>query len=256
MMSIQEEFEKAEEHVLNFKGSIKGWRVIPRDRIASARFLFTDYFATVPTFHETFFRRRYRMSRNLFLQVVEGVEKADYDFKLRKDCCGKLSFSPMQKCTVALRMLAYGKAADAIDAEILMGETTVLKTKVQFAHTAVKVFIPEYLREPTVEHIEKLMAIGEARRFPDTLGSVDCMHLQRKNSPIGLRGQYQGHVQEATVILEAVSSHDLCEFGMLSLARQVRAMTSMCSNDLLCSKDSVMAKPHRATIPSTDRTTP
>ena len=49
MMSIQEELEKAEEHVLNFNGSIKGQRVIPRDRIVDARILYTDYFTTVTT---------------------------------------------------------------------------------------------------------------------------------------------------------------------------------------------------------------
>ncbi|XP_020194410.1 uncharacterized protein [Aegilops tauschii subsp. strangulata] len=166
MMSIQEEFEKADEHVLNFKGFIKGRIVIPRDRIAGARLLFMDYFAVVPTFHGTFFRCRYRMSINLFLRVVEGTEKADGNFKLRKDCCEKLSFSPLQKCTVAVRMLAYCKAADAIDAGIRMGETIVLKTTVQFACTVVKVFGPEYLREPTVEDMKKLLAIGVARGFP------------------------------------------------------------------------------------------
>jgi hypothetical protein len=56
MMSIQEEMKKAEEHVLNFKGSIKGMRVIPRDRISGARLLYTDYFTAdnIPSrFHST-----------------------------------------------------------------------------------------------------------------------------------------------------------------------------------------------------------
>lgn len=163
MMSIQEELEKEEEHVLNFKGSIKGRRVIPRDRIAGARLMYSDYFTADPTFPESCFRHRYRMSRNLFLHIVTAVEEADDNFKLRKDCCGQLSFSPLQKCTAALRMLAYGKAADAIDTEIRMEESTVLATTVQFARTVVKVFGAEYLREPTVEDTEKLLAIGEAR---------------------------------------------------------------------------------------------
>ena len=37
IMSIKKVIEKEEEHVLNFKASIKGQRVIPRDRIADAR---------------------------------------------------------------------------------------------------------------------------------------------------------------------------------------------------------------------------
>jgi hypothetical protein len=63
MMSIQKEIEKEEEHALNFKGSIKGRRVIPRDRIADARLLYTDYFTFDPTYHEGFFRRRFQMNK-------------------------------------------------------------------------------------------------------------------------------------------------------------------------------------------------
>ncbi|XP_048574065.1 uncharacterized protein LOC125554596 [Triticum urartu] len=67
----------------------------------------------------------------------------------------------------------------SIDIEIRMAESTVLTTTMQFARTVVKVFGAEYLREPTVEDTEKLLAIGEARGFPDMLGSVDCMHCSK-----------------------------------------------------------------------------
>ena len=55
MMCIQEEMKKAEEHVLNFKGSMKGRRVIHSDRIVGARLLYMDYFTMEPTYHEGFF---------------------------------------------------------------------------------------------------------------------------------------------------------------------------------------------------------
>lgn len=100
MMTIQEEMEKAEEHVLHFKGSIKGRRVIPQDRIAGVRLLYTDYFTMDPTYHEGLFRRRFRMSRSLFLREVTAVEKADENFKLRKDCCRQFYFSAeMHDCS-------------------------------------------------------------------------------------------------------------------------------------------------------------
>ena len=41
MMSIQEEMKK-QEHVLNFKGSIKGQIVVARDRISGAQSLYND----------------------------------------------------------------------------------------------------------------------------------------------------------------------------------------------------------------------
>jgi hypothetical protein len=106
-------------------------------------------------------------------------------------------------------MLALGTAADAVDEMVRMGESTCLKTTVKFARAVVEVFGPEYLREPNAQDTEKLLAIGEARGFPGMLGSIDCMHWQWKNCPKGLRGMYQGHTKEATIILEAVASHDL-----------------------------------------------
>ncbi len=210
MMSMQEELEKKEEHVLNFKGSIKGRITVKRDRLKGARDLYDDYFKRPnPVFHEGFFRRRFRMSSGMFERIQEEVTKYDDYFKLRYDCCRKLSFSPMQKCTAALRMLAYGKAADAVDEYVRMGESTCIEAMEHFAYAVVKVFGPRYLREPNAEDTARLLALGEARGFPGMLGSVDCMHWQWKNCPTGLRGQYQGHNKEATIVLEVVASQDL-----------------------------------------------
>ena len=66
MMSMQEELEKKEEHILNFRGSIKGWITVTRDRLKGTRDLYDDYFNRPnPVFHERFFRRRFWMSSRL-----------------------------------------------------------------------------------------------------------------------------------------------------------------------------------------------
>ena len=54
-----------------------------------------------------------------------------------------------------------------------------------------------------------LLALGEQRGFPGMLGSIDCMHRAWKNCPVALQGQYKGHVEKLTIILEAVASQDL-----------------------------------------------
>ena len=90
-----------------------------------------------------------------------------------------------------------------------MGESTCIEAMEHFVYTVVKVFGPKYLREPNAEDTARLLALGEARGFPGMLGSVDCMHWQWKNGPMGLVGQYQGHIKEATIVLEAVASQDL-----------------------------------------------
>ncbi|XP_073368052.1 uncharacterized protein [Aegilops tauschii subsp. strangulata] len=108
-----------------------------------------------------------------------------------------------------LRMLALGTAADAVGEMVRMGESTCLKTTIKFARAVVQVFGAEYLRESNAQDTEKWLAIGEAKGFLGMLGSIDCMHWQWKNCPKGLRGMYQGHAKEATIILEAVASPGL-----------------------------------------------
>ena len=65
------------------------------------------------------------------------------------------------------------------------------------------------MREPTVEDTRRLLAINEARGFTGMIGSIDCMHWEWKNCPFGWQGQFRGHAEGCTVILEAVISQDL-----------------------------------------------
>lgn len=45
----------------------------------------------------------------------------------RKDCICNIGCTSLQKATAAIRMLAYGTAADSMDEYLRMGESTVLK---------------------------------------------------------------------------------------------------------------------------------
>ncbi|XP_020154698.1 uncharacterized protein [Aegilops tauschii subsp. strangulata] len=150
MQVVLEDAERVEKHVLNFKGSIKGHRVLNCNRLAS-----------------------------------------------------------LVTRSAALRMLAYGTTADSWDEYLRMSERTCGDAMVKFATAVVEVFGPQYMREPTVADIERLLAITEARGWPGLFGSLDCMHWKWKNYPKALQGQYQGHVKKPTIILEAVVSHDL-----------------------------------------------
>ena len=125
LVSMQEDMDRQVEHILNFKGSIKVRSVINQDRVFRARLLQRDYFAPNPTFlDDTWFRRLLRTRKPLFLRIVKGVEAHEDYFKLKRDCCGQLSFSAKKKCTGTLRMLALGTAADAVGEMVLIGEST------------------------------------------------------------------------------------------------------------------------------------
>ena len=61
-------------------GLIPGHRVINRDRESADHRSFYDYFAESPRYNDQMFRRRFRMSRSLFLRIVDKVEARDNYF--------------------------------------------------------------------------------------------------------------------------------------------------------------------------------
>jgi hypothetical protein len=102
-----------------------------------------------------------------------------------------------------------GVAADATDEYVRIGESTTLESLRRFVRAVVEIFEEEYLRHPNEADTARLLALNEKRGFPGMLGSIDCMHWAWKNCPVQSQGQYKGHVNKPTVILEAVASHDL-----------------------------------------------
>ena len=109
------------------RGSVPGHRMVNRDRVEGHERLYRDYFAT-PYVYKSFFRRRFRMSRPLFLRIVNEVEQYDPYFIQRTYVIGVLGLSSLQKITDAYRILAYGTPADSVDEYIRIGESTVIES--------------------------------------------------------------------------------------------------------------------------------
>ncbi|XP_020182214.1 uncharacterized protein [Aegilops tauschii subsp. strangulata] len=152
---------------------------------------------------------RFRMRKNVFDRLYHRVRSFDDHFILKKDAVERIGFSGYQKCTAALRTLAYGTAADSWDEYLWIRESTCGDAMVNFATAVVSVFGPQYLRESNVEDTERLLTISEARGWPGLLGSLDSMHWKWKSFPKALQGQYMCHVKKPTIILDTVASHDL-----------------------------------------------
>jgi len=114
------------------------------------------------------------MRKPLFLRIVDELTTANSFFKQRRNAAGAKGFSPIHKCTAAMRVLAYGQAADAVDDVLMMGESTVLKCVKVFVKTVISVYQEEYLRSPRQHEIEEMMRSNVARGFPGIRTTAQC----------------------------------------------------------------------------------
>ncbi|KAM5573625.1 hypothetical protein ABKV19_013256 [Rosa sericea] len=189
-------------------GSVPGRATRHRSREVANEKLLNDYFVANPVYPAETFRRRYRMRREVFLRMLEHVQTADPYFRQSQDCAGRLGFSPHQKLTCALRMLATACSADSLDESFLMPESTAIENLSRFCHTIVTIYQERYLRAPTTEDLDKILQRAERRGFLGMIGSLDCMHWQWKNCPVGWQGNFSGKSKKPTIVLEAVAGPD------------------------------------------------
>ncbi|XP_048602119.1 putative nuclease HARBI1 [Brassica napus] len=182
---------------------------IERNREEGHLRLWNDYFSDTPTYPENLFRRRFRMKKPLFIRIVDRLSNEVQFFRQKQDVTGRLGLSALQKCTTAIRVLAYGSALDAVDEYLRLGTTTARLCVENFVEAIIDLFGDEYLRRPTPADLQRLLHIGELRGFPGMVGSIDCMHWEWKNCPTAWKGQYSRGSGKPTIVLEAVASYDL-----------------------------------------------
>ncbi|XP_075473349.1 uncharacterized protein LOC142504356 [Primulina tabacum] len=71
----------------------------------------------------------------------------------RDDAARRKGLSPLQKCTAAIRQLAYGVPADHLDEYLRMGESTAIKCLFKFCEHVVELFGVRYLRRPNADDV-------------------------------------------------------------------------------------------------------
>ncbi|XP_024004167.1 putative nuclease HARBI1 [Eutrema salsugineum] len=182
---------------------------IEREREEGHNRLWNDYFRDDATYPAQTFRRRFRMAKPLFMYIVERLSTEIPFFKQKRDAVGRFSLSGLQKCTTAIRIMAYGCAADAVDEYLRLGASTAISCLENFTEGIIQLFGDEYLRRPTPDDLQRLLNMGERRGFPGMIGSIDCMHWEWKNCPTAWKGQYTRGSGKPTIVLEAVASEDL-----------------------------------------------
>jgi len=164
-------------------GSVQGHEVVHRNKQQGHDKLFADYFASNPVFGPVTFRRRFRMTKELFLRIVAAVEAHCPYFKQTRNAAGDVGHSALKKITAALRMLAYGVPAGSLDDWLHIVESTTIMSLKKFVKAVIEIFGQQYLQAPNAEDTAWLMQMGAERGFPGMLGSIDCMHWRWKNCP-------------------------------------------------------------------------
>ncbi|XP_047979455.1 uncharacterized protein LOC125221381 [Salvia hispanica] len=95
-------------------------------------------------------------------------------FSIREDAVGKPGLTPLQKCTVAIRQLAYGGAADMFDEYLHIGESTAVECLQNFCAGVRAIFGEVYLWSPSPEDCQRLIDMhGYVHGFPGMLGSIE-----------------------------------------------------------------------------------
>ncbi|XP_035842204.1 uncharacterized protein LOC118488894 [Helianthus annuus] len=124
-----------------------------RDREAGRDNLVADYFADEPVYTDAMFRCRFRMSRQLFLRIAEDLAQSDLFFTLRYDARGRRGFTTLQKCTSAIRQLAYGTAPDSLDEYLRMSERTARECLHRFCEWTVKLYSEKYIQKSNANDV-------------------------------------------------------------------------------------------------------
>jgi hypothetical protein len=191
-------------------GSVPGKKAnLERDFEGGFQRIYSDYFSDDPLFPESTFRRRFRMSKELFLRITTAVRSKNEYFVRRRDAVGKWGAYGLQKFVAILRVLCYGLPPDVLEDYSRIFESTIFEGIQEFAKTVKRVFGPEYLRTPTVEDVYRTQKINAGRGFPGMFGSIDCRHWEWKNCPVGWQGQFRGKEKKPTVVTEMAVSGDL-----------------------------------------------
>jgi hypothetical protein len=94
--------------------------------------LYAKYFHPELALYQNYLWRRFQMSKKLFGRIIEGVRLYDPYFKCKPDATCKVGFSFYQKCSTAIRMLAYGVAGDLVDEYMRMSEPICIQSMYNF----------------------------------------------------------------------------------------------------------------------------
>ncbi|XP_042059295.1 uncharacterized protein LOC121803743 [Salvia splendens] len=99
----------------------------------------------------------------------------DNFFVQKRDVTGRLGMFAIQKCTAAMRMLAYGATADLHNESLRMSAQLIRKSLIKFVEGVISNFGDEYLRKPNEVDLARLLHIGEQRGLPGSRNDISVL---------------------------------------------------------------------------------
>ena len=138
------------------------------------------------------------------MHIVGALERRYEFFRIREDAAGKPGHTPLQKCTAAIRQLAYGGPTDMFDEYLHIGESLAVECLQNFCADVREIFGDRYLWSPSLQNCQQLINM---HGFPGMFGSIDCMHWEWKNYPAAWKGIHTSgfKAKHPPMILEVVA---------------------------------------------------
>ncbi|KAK1693600.1 hypothetical protein QYE76_010297 [Lolium multiflorum] len=210
------------------RGSVKGRsKNLPRNRVEGNLRLHKDYFhRTDPVFKEKMFRRRDRMSRDLFMVILRGVRNYDPYFQSRPDAIGALGFTSYQKCSATIRcyhmewLLIYSMSIFEWTARNPNSEKTMRFAKMQEAcmKDVERGFCVLQARWEIVRHQSRTWSLKTMR---EVMTCCVIMHnMIVENERVDGRNNNHWVFKEIFTELNEINAHDLIFHGSFQRARE------------------------------------
>jgi hypothetical protein len=116
------------------------------------------------------------MRRTLFLRIMHKVIETSPYFYEKYDATGRAELTVLQKCTSALRQLAYDMSACTINEYLKLGKPTVLQCLEYYCSDIIECFEDEFLCRPIVTDTQRLLVKVKELGFSEMLGIIDCIY--------------------------------------------------------------------------------
>ncbi|XP_010677857.1 uncharacterized protein LOC104893448 [Beta vulgaris subsp. vulgaris] len=142
------------------------------------------------------------MRKHVFLRIVEVLTTRNECFKQRPDATGRLGASGLQKCTTAIRLLAYDTSADSVDDYLRISASLARDSLQHFVEGVVSHFSDEYLRRPTETDLNRLLFAVEQRGFPGRCNDINVLD----RSPL-FNDVFEGRVPPVNYVESLFAQH-------------------------------------------------